>query len=94
MSDTDSYGRHAYQVQQATTKHAIEPKVKAAVGGVVTGAGAIAPFLLYLIDVWLFGGGEFDVPLQVVGFVEFVVGGACAWVGGYWAPHVEREPVG
>lgn len=85
---TEPGGRHRLQEPRET--YPLEPKVKAAVGGVVGGAGAVAPFLLYLIDVWLFGGGEFDVPLQVVGFVEFVVGGAFALAAGWIAPHVDR----
>lgn len=88
----DDYGRHAvtYRVQEPGSSYPVEPKVKAAAAGVATGSGAIAPFLLYLIDVWLFGGGEFNVPVQVVGFVEFAVGVFCALAGGYLAPHVDR----
>lgn len=65
----------------------VEPKVKAATAASAATA-AVLPFVLWLLQAYLFDG---EVPLPVQGFVGFVVTGACTFVAGYRARHVDRR---
>jgi hypothetical protein len=64
----------------------VEPKVKAATAASAAVA-AVLPFVLWLLATYVFDG---EVPLPVQGFVGFVVSGACTFVAGYRARHVDR----
>lgn len=82
--------RAARRLTQLASRAPVEPKVRAATGGAAAGA-VITAFALWLLDqVWWNGDAAPDVPMPVVGLVGLVVSGACAFVSGYYARHVNR----
>ena len=88
----DSYGRHAYPVQEAVVKYTTEPKVKASAAGATGAAALITPALLYLIDDLLLDGeGPATVPYVYAALIGGAIVAVCSWAAGYWAPHVERN---
>ena len=88
----DSYGRHAYPVQEAVVKYTTEPKVKFSTAAGASAAGLVTPVLIRIADdLFLDGDGPATVPIEYVGLLSAVVVAACSWAAGYWAPHVERN---
>lgn len=92
MTDpADSYGRHAYQVQEPVQKYPTEPKVKASTGAATVTAGGTPIVVAQIIDdLFLDGPGPAAVPPLYLGLISAVLVAASAWYAGWRAPHVER----
>lgn len=72
----------------------VEPKVTAATAAGAGSSAIVTPFVLWLIDQLFFNGpADPAVPLPVVGVVGLVVAGACTFLGGWLARHVNRLPL-
>ncbi len=68
---------------------AVEPKVAAATAASASSAAVLLPFVLWALGTYAFHG---DVPVPVQGMVGLVITGACTFLAGYRARHVDRAP--
>jgi hypothetical protein len=84
MTDTPGVADHAPTTLPAT---AVEPKVTAATAAAAT-ASVLLPVLVWLLTTYVG-----PVPVLVQGALGTLLTGACTFVAGWRARHVDRQPV-
>lgn len=81
---------HAAPEYDVVPDDEIEPKTKSATAAASASSAVVVPFVVYVVDLAFYGGGDIDVPVPVLGMIGLVVTGACTFAASYYARHVQR----